>query len=169
MSSDSSSLHQDKPRLILACEWCVLWQTTLRHTHIPEPTPHPHLCHPLDCPHSESSPQPPLVCFSKFILVRRHTRDCLLRGCVVCSLPQVTPPVAAASSSLSRSPDSELAGCFTGSQPLLAWEASMAHAGPRDPEGGGFQPAEASSCRQAIRSDTARSQGVARGLKTSSK
>uniref|UniRef100_A0AAF6ZJH4 Vacuolar protein sorting-associated protein 28 homolog n=1 Tax=Bos taurus TaxID=9913 RepID=A0AAF6ZJH4_BOVIN len=34
----------------------------------------------------------------------------------------VTPPVAAASSSLSWSPDSEPAGCFTGSQPLLAWE-----------------------------------------------
>ena len=56
-----------------------------------------------------------------------------LRAYVISSLPQVTPLVAAAS--LSQSPDSELAGCFLGSQPLLAWEVSMAHAGPRDPEG----------------------------------
>ena len=56
-----------------------------------------------------------------------------LRAYVISSLPQVTPLVAAAS--LSQSPDSELAGCFLGSQTLLAWEVSMAHAGPRDPEG----------------------------------
>ena len=55
----------------------------------------------------------------------------LLRAYVVCSLPQATPLVSAAS----PSPDSEPAGCFTGSQSLLAWEASMAHAGPRHSEG----------------------------------
>lgn len=45
----------------------------------------------------------------------------------------------------------------------------MVHDGPRDPDGRGFQPAEARGCRQAITSDTTRSQGVARGPKTSSK
>lgn len=45
----------------------------------------------------------------------------------------------------------------------------MVHAGPRDPEGQSFQPPEARGCWQAIRSDMARSKGVARGPKTSSK
>lgn len=34
----------------------------------------------------------------------------------------------------------EPTGCFTGSQPLPAWEVSVAQAGPRVLKGPGFQP-----------------------------
>lgn len=54
-------------------------------------------------------------------------------------MPGVTFELALAL--LPRSPlwPPEPAGCFTESQPLQAWEVSVAQAGPRDPKGLGFQ------------------------------
>ena len=72
------------------------------------------------------------LCSSKFIPMRRHAGAFFVKSlCCMFS----SPGHPSSGCSLSQSPDSEPAGCFTGSQSLLAWEVSMAHAGPRDSEG----------------------------------
>lgn len=87
----------------------------------------------------------------------------------MCSLPQVTPPVAAASSSLSRSPDSELAGCFHG---IPATPGMGGEYGPC--WGPGTQRVEAFNLQRpglpaGYKVRHSKVPGVAVGLKTSSK